>query len=471
MLSSPNYPLKHAIAYKDPLSYVEIFKDENHLVFLDSASAHSALGRYSYIALDPFALLIKKNNHVFWNDEVCASHRALEVLTARLSTFTLQTHPDLPPFQGGAAGFLSYDLARELEKLPEIASPDQACPSLALGFYDVVISFDHLKKQAWIVSTGFPELEAAKKAERAQSRLEYFFAKLNTEILSADSLCSLMNKENISYHFSRESYMTAIERCREYIAAGDIFEVNLSQRFDAKLSAAVSPFDLYRRIRKLNPAPFAAYMRFDECAIVSSSPECFLRLEGKCVETRPMKGTIKRVKDAHADQLLKDQLAKSVKDRAENTMIVDLMRNDLSKVCVPGSVQVPHYCQVETYENVHHLVSVVAGVLESHYGAVDLLQAAFPGGSITGAPKIRAMEIIDALEPTRRAAYCGSAGYIGFDGCMNTSILIRTYLLIGNSITFQTGGAVVLDSDPLCEYEETLLKAETLQRALTETVA
>ncbi|MBT8506491.1 hypothetical protein B1F79_02515 [Coxiella-like endosymbiont of Rhipicephalus sanguineus] len=259
--------------------------------------------------------------------------------------------------------------------------------------------------------------------------------------------------------------MEAVEKCRHYILDGDIFEVNLSQRFQCVFPDNCE-FSLYQRIRAINPAPFGAFVRFDDTTIVSSSPERFLKVQDRLVETRPIKGTIKRSRDAKEDELLAQQLAMNIKDRAENTMIVDLMRNDLSKVCLSNSIHVPAYCQIESYETVHHLVSVIEGKLKNQYQAVDLLRTAFPGGSISGAPKIRAMEIIEELEPTRRGPYCGSVGYIGFDGSMDTSILIRTYVFKDQIVTFQVGGAIVLDSDALSEYEETLTKAEALKKAL-----
>jgi para-aminobenzoate synthetase component 1 len=253
---------------------------------------------------------------------------------------------------------------------------------------------------------------------------------------------------------------------KDYILAGDIFEANISQRFSADLLDR--PFDLYRRLREINPATFSAYLAFDDTILASASPERFLKLTHGQVETRPIKGTRPRGKTAQEDQAFANELMKSEKDHAENVMIVDLLRNDLSRVCEDHSVQVPQLCGLESYPAVHHLVSVVTGKLTSKLTAVDLLRATFPGGSITGAPKIRAMEIIAEIEPTRRGPYCGSIGYIGFNGDMDTSIAIRTYAIKNNKVTFQAGGAVVVDSDPVDEYEETLTKARALKKALIE---
>jgi para-aminobenzoate synthetase component 1 len=255
---------------------------------------------------------------------------------------------------------------------------------------------------------------------------------------------------------------------REYIVAGDIFQANLSQRFQGPLAEA--PFDLYRRLRRRNPAPFAAYLGFGELEILSASPERFLRLDQdqRRIETRPIKGTRPRGLGPMHDAALGRALAESEKDRAENVMIVDLLRNDLSRVCRPGTVRVPELFALEHHPTVHHLVSTVVGELDTGAGAEDLLRAAFPGGSITGAPKVRAMEIIAELEPTQRGVYCGSIGYISASGAMDTSIVIRTYLALRGQIYFQAGGGIVADSDPELEYRETLDKARGLIETLAE---
>jgi len=264
--------------------------------------------------------------------------------------------------------------------------------------------------------------------------------------------------------FSREQYLRAVERTREYVLAGDIFQANLSQRLEA--AVADHPFDLYTRLRARNPAPFAAYFDIGEAAVVSASPERFLLLSGDRVETRPIKGTSPRGITPRHDSALGEALSESEKDRAENVMIVDLLRNDLSKVCRDGTVEVPELCRIERYATVHHLVSTVVGRLRPGLGAVDLLRAAWPGGSITGAPKLRAMEIIAELEPTRRGVYTGSLGYLSFAGAMDTNIAIRTFVVKQGRAFFQAGGGIVADSDPEREYEETLHKARGMLAAL-----
>ena len=265
--------------------------------------------------------------------------------------------------------------------------------------------------------------------------------------------------------FSREAYLEAVERVREYIFAGDIFQANLSQRLEAPLDEPA--WELYKRLRAINPAPFAAYIETGEATIMSASPERFLRVStDRTVETRPIKGTSPRGIGPEHDAALGQALIESEKDRAENLMIVDLLRNDLSRVCVPGTVRVPELFLLENYPTVHHLVSTVVGVLPPKADAVDLLQASFPGGSITGAPKVRAMEIIAELEPSRRGVYCGSIGYLSVTGALDTNIVIRTYLALERRVYFSVGGGIVADSDPTAEYEETLTKARALIAAL-----
>ena len=273
-----------------------------------------------------------------------------------------------------------------------------------------------------------------------------------------------MTNPKFEKQFSREDYVRAVEKARQYIIDGDIFEVNISQRYEADIS--VHPYELYRNLRQINPAPFSAYLKFGELAVVSSSPERFLSCRGDRVETRPIKGTLRRGKTPAEDESNAKELLHSSKDLAENMMIVDLERNDLGRVCCYGSVKVTELAVLETYPTVFHLTSTIEGRLRDGISRIDLLKATFPGGSITGAPKVRAMEIIDELEPTRRSIYTGSIGYLGFDGNMDVNIVIRTFLIKGNKAYFQVGGAVVYDSDPEAEYQETLDKGQALFKAL-----
>jgi para-aminobenzoate synthetase component 1 len=401
-----------------------------------------------------------------------------------LAPFAAGPVSGLPPFQGGAAGYIGYDYGAVLERLPRTRFDDLAIPDVMLGLYDWVVAWDHRLGTAWVVSTGMPDSGPA-QATRAQARLAMVRERLagasraparaarptaSTEIVEAPSypVLGVEGAESVALRstFTHRGYLDAVTRVREYIVAGDIFQANLSQRFQAPLLEP--PFELYRRLRQRNPAAFAAYLDYGDLQVMSASPERFLRLDenGRHVETRPIKGTRPRGLGPMHDAALGRALAESDKDRAENVMIVDLLRNDLSRVCRPGTVRVPELFALEHHPTVHHLVSTVVGDLDPAADAVDLLQAAFPGGSITGAPKVRAMEIIAELEPTQRGVYCGSIGYLSTTGAMDTSIVIRTYLALRGRVYFQAGGGIVADSDPELEYRETLDKARALIGAL-----
>jgi para-aminobenzoate synthetase component 1 len=390
----------------------------------------------------------------------------------------------LPPFQGGLAGAFGYGLNRALEpRVPPDRFDEFPSPKLALGVYDWVVSFDHEARRAWLVSTGFADGDMGEEWER-QVQAEYRLGEVlrllrapgpprpprlpESAPLPASALCPqhpLPGFPGVTSNFDRAGYEAAVRRAVQYVHAGDCFQVNLSQRLLAPLRE--HPLDLYARLRTLNPAPFAGYFDAGDFQILSASPERFLRVypDGE-VETRPIKGTRPRGATPDEDAALAVELAASVKDRAENVMIVDLLRNDIGKVCEYGSVRVPRVCEVETFRFVHHLVSEVRGKLRTRLGPLDLLEAAFPGGSVTGAPKVRAMEIIAELEPTARGPYCGSLGWIGFDGAMDTNILIRTFTAGRGWVQFPVGGGIVADSDPAREYEETLHKAAGLLKAL-----
>lgn len=460
------------------------FIDQPQPVLLESRPGFGRLGEYSFLAADPFLVLRSKNAVI---EEIGAEEtkriqgdpfQRLQDLLLRYPTDGL---PDLPPFQGGAAGYLGYDLCHHLERLPRPSLDDIDAADLHLGFYDWVIGWDHAADRAWVISTGHPA-EGEARHRRALERMERVLGRLaggaadrwnprpavvapSDEPPGGTSPCSPLRRvPGVTSNFSRRSYERAVQRTIDYIYAGDIFQANLSQRLSATWNR--HPFELYRRLRAVNPAPFAAYLDTGGVAVVSASPERFLRLRDRAVETRPIKGTRPRGATPEHDMALDRWLRRSEKDRAENVMIVDLLRNDLSRVCEDDSVRVPELCVAEHFTTVHHLVSTVVGRLRPGLGAVDLLRAAFPGGSVTGAPKVRAMEIIAELEPTCRSVYCGAIGYIGFDGAMDTNIAIRTFILRGGRAYFQVGGAVVSDSDPGQEYEETLDKASGLLAAL-----
>ncbi len=437
-----------------PLEVCERLAHLPYPILLDSAADHGRTGRFSYAAADPFRVFRARVP----DDPLPAARAARRELAA-------EPDPALPPFQGGLAGFIGYDYGRVLERVPAPRSDDLDVPDVLLGFYDWVIAWDHQAGRAWLVSTGLP-LPNADGADRAARRADQV-----RELLASPAGAGTSHEAvpggaaPLRSNFTRSGYLAAVARVREYILAGDLFQANISQRFDAPLAG--TPFALYRRLRQRSPAPYAAWLDAGRFQLLSASPERFLRLDGRLVETRPIKGTRPRSANPARDAELAAELLASRKDRAENVMIVDLLRNDLSRVCRPGSVHATELLALERHPTVHHLVSTVAGELEAGRDAFDLLRAAFPGGSITGAPKLRAMEIIAELEPTRRAAYCGSIGYLSVTGDMDTSIVIRTILTTGGRAYFQAGGGIVADSDPAAEYGETLDKA----RALIESLA
>ena len=458
------------IPYCDPLTIFNGLHQKKWAILFDSALHNDDYGRFSYIAVEPFQTWWSKNGLIEVDDEPLdsAHKKPLVLLKNQLHQFTQPHEVGLPPFQGGVAGAFAYDLYQYLEDISILQQDDTYFPPLALGFYDVVIAFDHLMNKAWIISTGWPQTTPETRLQRAMSRLAYFETLIATaQQLNIKPSTTLCQPATISSHFDAIQYAEAVQKVIDYILAGDIFEANISQCFKGQLAEGLTPYDLYIKLRVNNPAPFAAFVNLGDIYVVSASPERFLKLENGTVETRPIKGTRPRGTTAEIDKQLANELSNSSKDHAENVMIVDLLRNDLSKVSKDNTVVVSQLCGLESYATVHHLVSVVKSELKDNQDAVDLLIAAFPGGSITGAPKVRAMQIIAEIEPTKRGIYCGSLGFISFSGDMDTSIAIRTFTIKQDVVTFQAGGAVVADSNPHDEYQETLTKSYALHRALT----
>ena len=475
---------------EDPAEVCARFLDLPYVLFLDSVATRHPDAQYSFLAADPVLIVRSKGDRAEArrNDDAAWSRVSGDALSAArsyLPSAAVEPVAGLPPFQGGLAGYIGYDWGATLERLPAPRYDDLAISDLVLGLYDWVIAWDHRIGTAWLISTGLPETGAARE-RRARERMELARERLGRRAgrpaasriwpvsqggLEAPSYpvegIDGARKIGLRSTFTHRGYLDAVARVREYIIAGDIFQANLSQRFQSALTEP--SFELYRRLRKRNPAPFAAYLAFDDLTVLSASPERFLRLdENRLIETRPIKGTRPRGLGPMHDAALGRALAESAKDRAENVMIVDLLRNDLSRVCRAGTVRVPELFALEQHPTVHHLVSTVLGELAPGAAAVDLIRAAFPGGSITGAPKVRAMEIIAELEPTQRGVYCGSIGYISATGAMDTSIVIRTYVALRGQVYFQAGGGIVADSDVELEYRETLDKARALIETLVE---
>jgi para-aminobenzoate synthetase component 1 len=453
-----------------------------HVVFLDSAAlderpAHDApdvelprLGRYSFVAADPIhSVVVPADGSAA---DIAAAFAALRGLLTDLGCATI---PALPPFQGGVAGLVAYECGLARLGLDAPQPPAAGVPLVALHVYDVVVAFDHDAGRGWIISQGVPAKGPVARRERATARLDALL-----ERLAAPEPCRpaaappaplppgaehpLPTHPHVFATHSAEAYREMVQRGIEFVRAGDVFQVNLAQRF--AVATSVDPVDLSTCARTLNPAPFAGFFDAGTCRIASMSPERFLQVTRGTVRMHPIKGTRRVIASPEADLYAGDDLGESAKDRAENVMIVDLVRNDLSRVCVPESVRVEALCRLERYRYVQHLVSIVAGRLRRGLTSLDALEAALPGGSVTGAPKHRACEIITELEGFARGAYCGSLGYIGFDGTADFNLLIRTFVATPGLVTFAAGGGITAASDPAAEHAESLHKAEGMLRVL-----
>ena len=496
--------LRKKLTYLDPWRLVQHLSrmeksagaDISQIIFLDS-SANDEYGRYSFVMFNPLctytAPITIADNSV---SSTCATaidaarnevpsstaiHALMAEWQALLNHNKTENDTDLPPFTGGLAGYLSYDLGKRFEHIP--AHLDPVVPDYHLGLYNQVFAFDHVNSLTYAIVHPVVGYEIDYAAQLKQMLTIYNAAKEwvpdliqdDNPIVRDDKVVARW-QPNITPNFTHDEYIDLVRKAKEYIRDGDIYEVNLAQCFSGVLPESYAANELYGRLRKINPAPFAVYLNVGEITILSASPERFLFVCGNKIQARPIKGTIKRSIEPMEDLQFAQTLQSSEKERAENIMIVDLLRNDLGKICTPGSIQVTKLCGVESFANLHHLVSVIEGELRPDVTLFDMLHATFPGGSITGAPKIRAMQIIEELERVRRGVYCGSIGYFGFNGNIDLSVAIRTMVVrdaasAGGSdsqrhLSFYAGGAITLDSDPEAEYQETLLKAEKLRAAL-----
>ncbi|HQR50636.1 MAG TPA: aminodeoxychorismate synthase component I [Methylophilaceae bacterium] len=426
-------------------------------VYLDSGRPGSSYGRYDILAADPFITLVTRcgKTEIRQGEDVRISSEDPFMLLQR----TLRQFPASAgelPFAGGAIGYFSYDLARRLEHLPDTAVDAEHMPEMAVGVYDWAVVLDHEQRRAWLVGQGFDA--------RTQQRWDELRALFSASAVTQAE--TFKTTGLISSNMDMDTYAAAFRRVLDYIQAGDCYQVNLAQRFSTK--AEGDAWTAYLQLRRISPAPFSAYLNTPAAQILSASPECFLKVRDGRVETKPIKGTRPRSLDLAQDLENADELRASLKDRAENLMIVDLLRNDIGKSCAVGSVKAERLFELESFANVHHLVSTVTGTLAEGRDAIDLLRGCFPGGSITGAPKLRAMQIIEELEPHRRGVYCGAIGYIGFDGNMDTSIAIRTAVYSGGSIRFWAGGGIVADSEMDKEYRETWDKASSMLQLMEQ---
>ncbi|MDH3974493.1 MAG: aminodeoxychorismate synthase component I [Deltaproteobacteria bacterium] len=412
--------------------------------------------RYSFAGAAPFLTMESEGDkiNIYREGKRSTSYgNPFTALHSLLKEFPAEPREDFP-FTGGAVGYIGYEAGEHIESMPERKADNFSAPDIHLGFYDTIFIYDHLQSTLFLSSTGYPE-KGAKRRERAKERVKQFSDLIyNRKESGPDE--SRMGK--VSSNFDRKAYLNEVEKIKKYIESGDIYQANLSHRFSASFEG--TPFSLYRRFTSANPVPFSACLELPGLSIISNSPERFLALRGNRIESRPIKGTISRSADKSEDILRKKALRESEKDRAEHIMIVDLVRNDLGRVCKYGTIKADSLMDIESYANLHHMVSTVSGEINEGIGPVDCIKAAFPGGSITGAPKVRAMEIIHEIEQCPRWIYTGSIGYIGFDGSMDLNIAIRTAFIKEGKVYFSTGGGIVADSIPESEYEETLLKGE-----------
>jgi para-aminobenzoate synthetase component 1 len=451
-----------------PESLVEAVRGERGVMLLRSGSFDSPGARYSFVAARPFLTFRSFGSRC----ELEAPHQARfgnpwHVLDELMSRYELLDEIDLPFPLGGCFGFWGYDLKNFVEpKLPRTAINDLELPDCHTGFYDSLVVFDHRIDEVWIISTGL-QADGVRNPGRARSQLEFWKNHLQgapAQAPPAKSPAPLLRP--ISSSLSRSEFIAKVERAQQYIRAGDIYQVNLSHRLSA--TADLSGWDFFQRLCDVSPAPFSAYIDCDNFQVCSSSPELFLRLSGPHIQTRPIKGTRPRSGDTTRDAQLTYELQTSAKEMAELVMITDLLRNDLGKVCEYGSVQVPELVRLERYAHVQHLVSTVAGRLRGDQTHFSAFASCFPGGSVTGAPKIRAMEIIDELEPLSRGPYTGSIGYLGFNRESQLNIAIRTAVCQPGAIHFQVGAGIVADSVAEAEYDETMAKAGGYFAALRE---
>ncbi|TAN48841.1 MAG: aminodeoxychorismate synthase component I [Methylococcaceae bacterium] len=443
-------------------------------VFLDSGPPHGRQGRYDILAADPYATLVTQGNdtEIRYAAGLAEDRSSSEdpfLLLKQCLGATVATQNSLP-FCGGAIGYFGYDLARRLENLPTHSVNAEHIPDMIIGLYDWAVVVDHQEKRSWLVAQGRDPRSAARWPELLRA-----FSQVQTVAWQPHSFRVL---GEVQSNLPRERYAKAFAGIQRYIREGDCYQVNLAQRFAAPCQG--SPWYAYHQLRRLNCAPFSAYLNHPQVQTLCSSPERFLQVRNGVVETKPIKGTRPRGFDAASDLAQAQALRNSPKDQAENLMIVDLLRNDLGKNCQPGSVHVPTLFDVESFATVHHLVSTVRGKLADGTHALDLLRGCFPGGSITGAPKVRAMQIIEELEPHRRGIYCGAIGYVGFDGNMDTNIAIRTLVHSGSlgdsasrrlsnqTIRFWAGGGIVADSVMEEEYRECYAKASALLTLLQQ---
>lgn len=449
----------------------ELVSDKNYSFFLDSSLVSRKWGRYSIIGWDPWLVLKAKKDllEINQNGKVFQKNAdPFETLREYLKNWSFKRKIMNLPFVGGCVGYLSYDLGSHLVGIDELARKDVDWPDYEIAFYDTAIIFDHLKKESYVCSTGFPEISLKDRLRRAEERLEEFLNIIQKRLrLIIFRKNEPIIKGDFKSSFTKQSYCSAVEEVKRYIKEGSVYVLNLAQHFSFNLEA--DAWELYKKLRQISPTNYSAFLNFEDVKVLSVSPECFLKVEGSKAVTKPIKGTRPRGRCKEKDLKLRNELRSDEKEKAELSMIVDLERNDFSRVCVPGSVRVKNLYKIEKYANVFQMTATVEGLIDKKYDMIDLLKATFPGGSITGAPKISAMKIIESLEPVRRGPYTGSLGFISFNGNSEFNILIRTIFLKEKKAYVSVGSGITVDSNPESEYIETLYKAKPLFSALGAT--
>jgi len=450
-----------------PISAYLRLRDLPQPFLLESVEGGEKVARYSFLGAQPRLTLRAFPTHV----EVVeggATRRSgqdpLEAARVILQQYRPAADPSLPRFYGGLVGWFGYDLVRTIEHLPNRPPDDRGLPLCSLQLADAVMIFDHLRHRIRIVANAFVEEGADRAYRGAQRRIEEWLDRLRRP-LPEPAESGPPSRLAVRSNMTREQYLAAVRRCKEYIFAGDAFQIVLSQRFAGDVGA-LDPFAVYRALRMINPSPFMFFLEGGEAALVGASPELLVRLEGDLVEMRPIAGTRRRGLTEDEDRQLAEEMLADEKERAEHVMLVDLTRNDIGRIARYGTVRVSELMAVERYSHVMHIVSSVQGRLAPGRDALDVLRAVFPHGTVSGAPKVRAMEILDELEPTARGPYAGAVGYVGFGGALDTCIGIRTLVIMHGTAYAQAGGGIVADSDPSAEYDETINKAKVLIRAI-----